>query len=251
MPDDAELIKAGTQGLVQGTLAPFHELIMLLLGPAAEEAGFMLRESVARFRASRTSRFFGVTSEKIHAAGIEPRPVALKLLMPIVESASLEDDDELQDIWANLLANATDRRDYAPVAPSFPNVLRNLSAQEVKFLDALYTHARSEEVIMRFGEEIEKAVFERFDVMEVYSKAGLSRCTDLAHDSIGVGEYREDVKADMRDLDFVIDVVTRDLLLNTWFHQPTVVTDVATFTRFYAFTTLGARFILACKVPRK
>jgi hypothetical protein len=248
MPDDAELIKAGTQGLVEGTLAPFHQLILSLFGPAADEAGLILRDYVRYYR-ERQIRFFQRTRAVLSEANIEPQRVPLKLLKPIIENATIEEDDNLQDIWANLLVNAADVRAYANVEPTFPTILKDLSSREVRFLDALYTHARSDDVTMRFGEEIEKAVFERYDLMTAFSQAGLSRCSDLARDSIGVGEYREDVKADVSDLDFILDVITRDLLLNTWIHQPTVVTDVSTFKRFYAFTTLGARFILACRAP--
>jgi hypothetical protein len=42
LSDDGELIKAGTEGLVEGTLKSFHELILRLFGPAADEAGLIL-----------------------------------------------------------------------------------------------------------------------------------------------------------------------------------------------------------------
>jgi hypothetical protein len=60
----------------------------------------------------------------------------LKTLLPILESASLEDDEDLHDRWANLLANAAafDGR----VHPSFTQILQGLTGSEAKFLDAIY-----------------------------------------------------------------------------------------------------------------
>jgi hypothetical protein len=53
----------------------------------------------------------------------------LKIIQPILDAASLEADSDLQDIWANILANATDARNITPVGPMFASI------------DALYTNA--------------------------------------------------------------------------------------------------------------
>jgi hypothetical protein len=51
--DSAELIKAGTQGLIEGGMKPFSDLIRTVLGPAAEEAGAMFQEHVRSYRIKR------------------------------------------------------------------------------------------------------------------------------------------------------------------------------------------------------
>jgi Abortive infection alpha len=65
----------------------------------------------------------------------------LKILQPAVAAASLEDDEKLQEIWANLLANAADPRSPDRVLPSFITILKDLTSWDVKFLDALVRHA--------------------------------------------------------------------------------------------------------------
>jgi hypothetical protein len=72
----------------------------------------------------------------LDAAGLEPHQVPFRTLVPLVESASLEDDDELTERWAALLANAAGGQEHVP--PSFPNVLRELEPVQARLLDTLY-----------------------------------------------------------------------------------------------------------------
>jgi hypothetical protein len=59
------------------------------------------------------------------------------VLQPLVEAASLQEEPDLQNVWANLLANAADGRQMTPVEPSFVAMLRNLSSREVRFLESI------------------------------------------------------------------------------------------------------------------
>ena len=64
--------------------------------------------------------------------------MSLKLLAPILEGSSLEDDtdeDFLLSKWAGLLASAAVGE---PVHPSYAKIMAELTAAEVKVLDWLY-----------------------------------------------------------------------------------------------------------------
>ena len=78
----------------------------------------------------------------LEEAGIEPQPVAPKVLLPILENASLEDDEELHDRRAALLANAADPGADVGVEAVFPDILRQLSRADAIFLDAVYDRVR-------------------------------------------------------------------------------------------------------------
>lgn len=66
----------------------------------------------------------------------------LKISMPLLENASLEDEEELQDKWANLLANSlTQKKD---IKPAYIEILKELSSIEVKILDKIYEEAKKE-----------------------------------------------------------------------------------------------------------
>jgi hypothetical protein len=44
-------------------------------------------------------------------AGLPPGAVPPRLLLPIIENSSLEDNDSLQGLWAGLLATASQQTD--------------------------------------------------------------------------------------------------------------------------------------------
>lgn len=50
-----------------------------------------------------------------HEVAIDPKAVPLKILLSIFENASLEDDEDLHDRWANLLANVSSPAFTEPV----------------------------------------------------------------------------------------------------------------------------------------
>jgi hypothetical protein len=133
MGDEDKLVKAG----VEAALKPFADLLEKLAGPAAEEIGLTLKDHLRVFRLRRQLRLFGRVKTMLEDAGISPQKVPLKLLGPIVDTASLEEDDALQDKWAALLANAAGHEDA--IHPSFVEVLKQISALEAQFLDALFS----------------------------------------------------------------------------------------------------------------
>lgn len=65
------------------------------------------------------------------------KPVPPKLLIPLIERASLEDpgDEELMDAWASLLAQSS--IDYRPEMPSYVSVLSQLTSVHARALEAI------------------------------------------------------------------------------------------------------------------
>lgn len=119
-------------------LKPFGELIQQFIGPTVEQCGLALGDSVAGWRISRAIRLWTRVEDNCKSADIDPQTIRFPLFKEIVERASVEDDDELQDRWANLLSNAADPRHDAEVLPAFPDILRQLSTPEATFLDELF-----------------------------------------------------------------------------------------------------------------
>jgi predicted transcriptional regulator len=76
------------------------------------------------------------TTRMLRDAGIDPRAVPPRLFLPIVENASVQDDDDLHTRWAALLANAATTPNL--VHPSYIEVLRQLSPKDAELLDKLY-----------------------------------------------------------------------------------------------------------------
>ncbi|HLX68153.1 MAG TPA: Abi-alpha family protein [Verrucomicrobiae bacterium] len=65
---------------------------------------------------------------------VSAAPPKAKVLLPAIESASVETDDGLRDIWANLIAN--EMLD-ASVHPEFPSILARLGPHDAKVLSEI------------------------------------------------------------------------------------------------------------------
>lgn len=59
--------------------------------------------------------------------------------IPLLQAGCLEDDNFLQDIWANLLVNAGDADSGTSVRRAFVSILEDLGSLEVRILEAIYT----------------------------------------------------------------------------------------------------------------
>lgn len=141
-PDELELAKKGIGELFR----PYHELIGKILGPAATELGSALGDTIGLLisdplrcrRLERLARLWQRVKAMLDEARVEPQQVPDKLSVPILAAASLEDDDDLRERWAALLANAADGSSGSPVRIAFPDILRQLSPVEAGILDKMY-----------------------------------------------------------------------------------------------------------------
>jgi hypothetical protein len=70
-------------------------------------------------------------------AGFTPQAVPPKILFPLLEGASFEEDEGLHDMWAALLANAASASGEN-VRPGFIALLREMAPDEAKLLNWLY-----------------------------------------------------------------------------------------------------------------
>lgn len=78
--------------------------------------------------------------KKLDEAGLSKeqyRQCSLKLELPLIENASLEDEPTLQDIWANLLANALNPDFKEELRTSFVSIIKDLSTTDVLILQKL------------------------------------------------------------------------------------------------------------------
>lgn len=67
------------------------------------------------------------------------KAVPMKLAIPLIQAASLEEDDELQDRWAALLANAANAASEIKIQRSFIAILEQVSPLEAAILDRIYS----------------------------------------------------------------------------------------------------------------
>jgi len=66
------------------------------------------------------------------------RTVQLKMALPILEEASLEDDPSLQSLWNHLLANAMNPDFNDEIRYGFIDMIKNITGIEARILSELY-----------------------------------------------------------------------------------------------------------------
>ena len=127
----AVAIKTGIEQL----FVPLHELLDKLLGPAATEVGLTLGDSVKVWRFKRQLRLLQEVKRLIEHSGKDIQSIATRLFFPVLEAASIEDDDDMQTRWAALLAN--EATNVGSVHPSFIDILKQLAPDDARLLDRL------------------------------------------------------------------------------------------------------------------
>jgi Abortive infection alpha len=142
--DPTEIIRAATElekVVVPAAAAiPFTGIAKRILGPAADELAEMWRDQVRLYRWERQVKCVEKAEKMAKDAGFTPKAVPPKILFPLLDGASMEDNDELHTMWAALLANASSQAGKV-VRPSFISLLREMAPDEAQFLKSL--HARN------------------------------------------------------------------------------------------------------------
>lgn len=137
MPDEKDLVRAAAEGVAKGVtdsaLEPFKDLTGSFCSNLGEGFGalgltFRIKMGIVAMKWAR---------RMLKDAGIEPNDIPPKLFLPLLEGASLEDDADLQERWAALIANAANPYSEARVLPIFAQILKQLSSKDALFLDEL------------------------------------------------------------------------------------------------------------------
>lgn len=118
-----EVTKAARE--VGGFISPVFRAV---IGMAADKL------EVTRFE--RQVRLSERVTEFLRERGLSgpTREVVPSFLVPLVEHACLEQDDELQDIWARMLTNAADANSKFEMRTAYVRILADMTAFDVKVL---------------------------------------------------------------------------------------------------------------------
>jgi hypothetical protein len=104
-----------------------------LVAPGLEEVGGIIGDTVAHWRFKNQVNLLLKAKAFLEAKGIEPKRLSPKVVAPLLESGSLEEEKDMQDRWARLLASAA--AEPASVPPAFPRILSELSSTESRILE--------------------------------------------------------------------------------------------------------------------
>ena len=118
----------------------FGGFISRIIGGSLEQAAGIFEDKLKYHRWERQIRFMDrvneVLADRRHPSS--SRPVPLNVAIPIFEAASLEEDDDLQDLWARLLANAADADSGSEVRRGFVSILQDFGHMEARLLQVIH-----------------------------------------------------------------------------------------------------------------
>ncbi|MCW3102426.1 MAG: hypothetical protein JWO09_866 [Bacteroidetes bacterium] len=109
-----------------------------LVGPSVEEMGLLFADNVKKWRFNNQVKNLKKIKEKLEKDNIPARVINPKVLFPYLEAISLEEDNDLHELWANLITNYIDPAKNLETIV-YPEILRQLSSKEVKIIDDFYS----------------------------------------------------------------------------------------------------------------
>jgi hypothetical protein len=123
-----------------------------LIIPTVEETGLLLRDKITMWRFNNQIKMLITAKQNCEKNGINLKTVSIKILCPLLDYSGLEEDQTLQDKWANLLTNMVDSTQNIE-NHVFPYLLSQVSVDEFLMVEAVYK-MRIERVI-RFENELQ------------------------------------------------------------------------------------------------
>jgi hypothetical protein len=106
--------------------------------PAETTAG-IVGDRLKLFQWERQVAYVDKVNGILVAKGVaDTRAVYPKYALPILENASLEDQEDIQFLWAKLMANAMDPASQVDLQMAFIEIIKNLTTLDVKILNKIY-----------------------------------------------------------------------------------------------------------------
>lgn len=146
----AEVSKLGTQAVK--TSEKILRGFAKILGEPAKDAAGLIGDSLKFLRWERQLRYVDRYNKILEERGIVHfKAVPPKFALPMISQASLEENDELQDLWARLTANAMDPNFKLELRYAYIEIIKSLNPLDVKMLGFFYEALKKDPI---FKEEL-------------------------------------------------------------------------------------------------
>lgn len=107
-----------------------------LINPPLEELGLFVADNIKYWRFKNQIKILKKAEEYVRNNNIEIKQIPLKVLIPLLEGASLEEDNDLRDKWSALLVNYADKNKNINCSV-YPSILNQLSSNEARCLNEM------------------------------------------------------------------------------------------------------------------
>jgi hypothetical protein len=140
MSEEAKAIQevAKTTGKLAEMIEKIGVFISKVVGGASNQVGGILEDWAKYYRYKNLL----IISDKVEALHKKRRlagktvTIPARIAIPMLESASLEDNETLQNIWARLIANSMDPNFTQPLHPGYIEIIKQMSPDEAVILNA-------------------------------------------------------------------------------------------------------------------
>lgn len=110
-----------------------------LAGSTIEEAGLMFGDKMKVRRLKNQIKIFSEEKKIAEENNIPIKQINLKTLVPLLEFSSLEEDETLQQKWANLIISFSNSNEKYE-SSIFPFILNQLTKDDIETIDRLYNN---------------------------------------------------------------------------------------------------------------
>src|SRR5262245_8715236 len=131
----AAVVMTGLHVVGRPAIDVVKDVIGRILTPSADAIGHGLAAPFEQWAERRRENAFGVLVDAatiLLEKGVEPVAVPGRVLFPILEKSSVEENSDLRQAWSRLLATAGNPVTADTVLASFAHVLGELSPIEVQ-----------------------------------------------------------------------------------------------------------------------
>lgn len=157
MSEDTEAIKetakavqevAKTSGQAIESTNKFGAFIARFISGSLEQGMGIFEDKLKYMRWENQQKLMNRAEEFMRENGLSgpTKPLPMKLAIPLFQAASLEDDSELQDLWAKLLVNSSTEASGVFLNRIYISILERLSPLEAQILSAIYSLQEIEEL---------------------------------------------------------------------------------------------------------
>jgi|ERR1051326_996201 hypothetical protein len=206
----------------------------------------ILADRLKFIRAERQFRLVDRWGQIMQERKIGPtlRIVPPKLALPIIENASIEENDELQDLWANLLASAVDPNFKGILRSAYIDIIKQLEVNDVHVLNFIYSKYKENNLTYREGLKLNPR--SNTDAYADPNKVPVLMRHILASTKIGSQEYKESVDNLIRVRCIASHIEDEQIRTEV---EGKLIAKTVRFTHIYnlvCMTPLGISFAEAC-----
>ncbi len=142
-----------------------------IIYPPLEEVGLLLSDNVKIWRYKNQIRLLKNVESFVKKRNISTQKIPVKILLPLLEHSSLEEDPDLIKMWENLLINYIDSKKSFKNS-IFPKVLAEISSDEAKFINSLFNY-------IHIGLKVKEVKDFKYEYESIFNNPALTKITRL------------------------------------------------------------------------